>query len=316
MENRSSKKRGKILVADNSATIRRLIEGFLKDHCDVVEAATGAEIFSELEKYHGCDSHCIDEAKKGSGRELAPEITESCDLKDLSMVILSMEFPDYNAFQITKKIREKYHKNCLPLILSTSSNKRELIMEALKSGINDFIVKPFPKELLLAKIHRLEHEIPLHDRKLSELITKIPFFNGVPTSQVAYVINTLSETVTMEKGETVTTEGEENFDLFILLEGRCNVIVNSKKVAEILPVDTIGEMGFFEENKRSATVVAAENSKLIVIKKEPFDEFLNEERATSELICKNVIHSLNERIKKSNEMINKLKNLSEEYLKF
>jgi len=306
-------RRSRVLVADISNTVRMLIRKYLDKNYDVVEATSGSEIFSIVDKYHSCDSCCVREG----GMEAMPRHGSSaCDEKDLSLVILCMEFPDYTAFQISEKLRKKCHKKCLPILLNTSSNKRDVITEALECGINDFIVKPFPPELLLSKIRKLERDIPIRDQEMSEMIARIPFFRGVPDSQVAYLLNTCSRMVEKETGDTVCIQNEKNFDLYILMEGKCNVLYNEKKVAEIKPIDTIGEMGFIGERPRSATVVAALPSKIIVLDKARFDDYLNEERAISETICKNIIFSLNERIKKSNDLVKKLKIMAEEYLSY
>lgn len=307
----------KIIVADISHTVRLLIKKYLEGSYDALEAKSGQDIFSLLAKNHACDSHCLVAGLgSGKGASALPERNSSCARKDVEMIILCMEFPDGTAFEIAEKIRKKFHAKCLPLLLNTSSNKREIINTALDSGINDFIVKPFPKESLLSKINRLKRDIPLQDLEQSELIAKIPTFRGVPPSQVAFALSACGKTIKKKKGEPICEEGEENFDLFILLEGKCNVLYQGKKVAEINPIDTIGEMGFIGEQKRSATVVAAEPSKVIVLKKDLFDEYLNEERAISETICKNIILSLNDRIKKSNDMVKKLKIMAEEYLSY
>jgi CRP-like cAMP-binding protein len=306
----------KIIVADISHTVRLLTKKYLEGKYDVLEAKSGQDIFSLLSKNHACDSHCL--VGRGPEKEIQalPERNSSCRQKNVEMIILCMEFPDATSFEIAEKIRKKFHSKCLPILLSTSSNKREIINSALECGINDFIVKPFPKELLLSKINKLERDIPLQDLEMSEMIAKIPTFRGVPPSQVAFALSTCGKTLMKKKGESICEEGEENFDLYILLEGKCSVLFQGKKVADINPIDTIGEMGFFGEQKRSATVVASEPSKVIVLNKELFDEYLNEERAVSETMCKNIILSLNDRIKKSNEMVKKLKIMAEEYLSY
>ncbi len=284
---KENSKKKKILATDNSHTIRLVIKKFLEDSHEVLEADNGEETFAMLEKD-----------------------------KEICLVIISLELSDCNGFDLAAKLREKYDKKSLPIILSTSNNKREDIMKAMEVGINDYIVKPFPKELLISKIHKLEREIPVKNIKLSDTISKIPFFNGVPESQVAYALNTCSETMIINKGEVLCTQDEEQYDLFILMEGKCDVLFNNKKVTEIMPVETVGEMGFLEEQKRSATVVATERAKVIVFKKEAFGSFLNEDRAISEIICKNLIHTLSERVKRSNILVEQLKMLAHEHLTY
>ncbi len=307
-------KRKTILIADASHTLRLLLRGYLKGVYDVIEAESGKEVLAMMAQHHACDSHCIKDAKSGGNQSLIPNMNDSCDAKGIMGLVLGLELPDYNAIEVTERLRKSFHSRCLPIIISTSTNNRETVLEALSKGVNDIIIKPFPRELLVSKLHKLERDIPLHDMKLSELIAQIPFFNGVPVSQVAYLLDTCSETISMEKGEAICQQDDANYDLFVLVEGKCGVFFNKKRVAEIIPVDTIGEMGFIANSKRSASVIADAQSKVIVINKQKFDDFLNEERAISEMILKNIILSLNDRIKKSNALINKLKVIAEEYL--
>jgi CheY-like chemotaxis protein len=241
-------------------------------------------------------------------------MNDSCGKKGLDVIVMGFELSDSTAPEITKAIRKKYHKLCLPIIISTSTNNRDTIISALDAGANDIIVKPFPKELLLSKIHKLDHAMSVENMQISEKVANIPFFHGVPVSQVSYLLHTCGELISRGVGEVVCKQDDENHDLFILLDGKCEVVYNGRKVGEISPIDTIGEMGFVAQSRRSATVVAAIPSKVFVLNKEKFDHYLNEERAISEMILRNIILSLNERIKKSNTMIHKLKAIADEYL--
>lgn len=306
--------RKKILVADMSPTVRRLMYSFLKEDFLVVEAENGAEILTQLGKLHDCDSHCVRGAK-GKDAAKAPERNESCQAKGLDIIVMGHELGDVDATHVTKEIRKKYHKLCLPIILSTSTNDRDNIIKALDIGINDVIVKPFPRELLITKIRKQEHAMSAENMKLSEIIANIPFFHGVPVSQVSYLLHTCGETKTYEKGELVCQQNEDNHNLFILLDGKCDVIYNGRKVADIEPVETVGEMGFVDgASKRSATVSTSTDSEIYVLDKKKMDQYLNEERAISETILKNIILELNSRIRKSNAMVNKLKLMAEDYL--
>lgn len=282
----SGKKRKKVLVADSSHTIRLVIQKYLEDKYEVIEAKNGKEAIS------------------------------LCGGKGIFMALISYEFEDLNGYKIISEIRKVSDPKTLPIIFNTSYNRREYIIKALDAGANDYVLKPFPKELLIGKIHKLERQIPVRDVKLSQTIAKIPFFHGVPESQVAFAINTCSEMLTKKRGEFICNQNDKNHDLFVLIQGKCDVIFNDKKVSEIVAVDSIGEIGFLEGKNRSATVMATEVSKLIVFKKELFDEFLNEDRAISEIICKNVIHTLGERIKRSNSLIEQLKLLAHEHLTY
>lgn len=268
-----SKKQKKILLALLSSATKTMIKKFLKDTFDLIEADNQSEALS------------------------------LCKSEKISLVIASAEFKDNNGLEVTAMLRKEYDKNKLPVLLIITHHKREDILKALDTGINDYILKPFPEELLMSKIHKLGHKISANDAKLSKIVSKELFFNGIPDSQVAFAINTCSETVTKKKGDIICKQGEKNFDLFILVEGECDVIFNDDKVSEVRACDTIGEMGFIGGKVRSATVKATKPCKLVVFKKDLFGEFLNEDRVIYETICENVIQILSKRIMKSNEVV-------------
>jgi CRP-like cAMP-binding protein len=70
-------------------------------------------------------------------------------------------------------------------------------------------------------------------------------------------------------GEAVIWQAERNDDVYILLEGRLEVIVTrgeeSSRVAMIEPGEIFGEIAFFTEDPRYATVRAVEPSRCFVL---------------------------------------------------
>jgi anti-sigma regulatory factor (Ser/Thr protein kinase) len=77
--------------------------------------------------------------------------------------------------------------------------------------------------------------------------------------------------VVFQKGQIVFTEGEESTHIYYVLSGRFSVFHKSKNIAHITPADIfIGEMSFLLNNKRSATVRAEKEGKLIKISKKTF----------------------------------------------
>lgn len=302
-----------ILVADGNGTITDMIKEYLKESYQLLETKTGKETLSITEKYYPCDSHCTNESD--NEENVLPEYNKSCEKRDLSMVILGTEFPDSTGLELIKNLRKKYHKYCLPIILCTPDNDYNTIMEALENGVSDYMVTPFTKDLLASKIDKMGYRYTDEEVERAEVIAGVPFFNGVPAAEVAYIFRKCSETIYLEPGETVCDQDDENYDIYILEEGKCDVFFNRKKVADLIAVDTVGEMGFIEKKKRSATVLATEPVKIIVLKEGPLEVFLNEERAISERIGRNIIFSLNERIKRSNTLIQGLKSMAEDFFR-
>jgi CRP-like cAMP-binding protein len=70
------------------------------------------------------------------------------------------------------------------------------------------------------------------------------------------------------RGETVVRQGEEGNSLFIVLRGSLEVCYDGKKVGELSGGEFFGEMSLLTGEKRRATVVAAEEVRLIEVSKE------------------------------------------------
>ena len=66
------------------------------------------------------------------------------------LVLLDWWMAGMNGFQVLKEVR-KWHAD-LPFIMVTSLAERDKVVEAVKAGANDYIVKPFTQKVLLMKI--------------------------------------------------------------------------------------------------------------------------------------------------------------------
>jgi len=66
-----------------------------------------------------------------------------------SLIILDLGLPDYDGFEILKKLREWYQK---PIIILSVRNSEDDIVKALDNGANDYLTKPFHSGELMARI--------------------------------------------------------------------------------------------------------------------------------------------------------------------
>ncbi len=71
--------------------------------------------------------------------------------------------------------------------------------------------------------------------------------------------------VTFGPEEYIIRENETDSNFFVLMEGNVKVIKRSKVLSDFLPGACFGEIGAFARQKRSAGVIASENSKLLQI---------------------------------------------------
>jgi CRP-like cAMP-binding protein len=79
------------------------------------------------------------------------------------------------------------------------------------------------------------------------------------------------EAVKIKRGDIVFREGEASTFVYYILSGRFSIFHKKQHVGFITPADIfMGEMSFLLDNRRSATVRAEEDGKLIRIPKKSF----------------------------------------------
>jgi len=71
------------------------------------------------------------------------------------LVITDLNMPKITGIELTRRIREKYDKASLPVLLITTQTDKDETQTAYDAGINDVIYKPFTKEQLKETILKL-----------------------------------------------------------------------------------------------------------------------------------------------------------------
>lgn len=100
-------------------------------------------------------------------------------------------------------------------------------------------------------------------------------------------------------GEVVCREGSPGDDMYILLAGELKITKETKFITTIKPVEYIGEMALIEAKPRSATVEAVEDSILLKITRQQFqDYFSNQPKSLFSMM-----RTLSHRIRLNTEII-------------
>ena len=113
----------KILVVDDSSTMRRIITNSLEQigQTNVVDAADGAEGLAQL---------------KGND--------------DIGLVLTDWNMPNMDGLTFLGKIREQ--NKDLPVVMITTEAEKQNVVTAIKAGANNYIIKPFTPEVLTEKL--------------------------------------------------------------------------------------------------------------------------------------------------------------------
>jgi len=127
---RRSLKGARILVVDDEATVRMIIQQFLENAGFTVTVATSGE--EAL--------HCLDNDK-------------------FDLMLLDIVMPDMGGLAVLKTVRQKYSKSQFLIIMVTVKEESADILESFSLGANDYIVKPVDFTVLRARIDmHLSHQ--------------------------------------------------------------------------------------------------------------------------------------------------------------
>ncbi len=85
----------------------------------------------------------------------------------------------------------------------------------------------------------------------------------------------------LDAGETLVEQGDEGRELFLILDGIVDVEVDGEEVAELGPGTLLGEMALLEGGKRTASVYATTQVRVVVVPPDAVNESALEELAAS-----------------------------------
>ncbi len=117
----------RILVVDDMSTMRRIIKTILNQlgYTNIEEAENGKQALAKLKK------------------------------EKFDFVITDWNMPEMDGLSLVKAIRNDEELKSLPVLMVTAEAKKENVMEALKAGVNNYIVKPFTPEVLKEKMEKI-----------------------------------------------------------------------------------------------------------------------------------------------------------------
>jgi len=105
--------------------------------------------------------------REGYAVTLAHDGQEALDLIEkenhFQLVLLDVMMPRISGYEVCQKIREKHLSTELPVIMVTAKNQVNDLVEGFDLGVNDYIVKPFSKDELLARVKAQLDSYGLHE---------------------------------------------------------------------------------------------------------------------------------------------------------
>jgi CRP-like cAMP-binding protein len=97
-----------------------------------------------------------------------------------------------------------------------------------------------------------------------ERLKSIPLFSDVEDSELAQIAPFADEQEVSE-GTYLVREGDFSYEFMAIEEGEAEVLRDGEHVADLGPGDFFGEIGLLEKDRRTATVVAKTDMRLITL---------------------------------------------------
>ena len=116
-----------ILIVDDFATMRRILRNVLKQigFTSIKEADDGKSALKELKK------------------------------KKFDLVLCDWNMPEMSGIELLKAIRADDELKDIPFVMVTAESQRDNILEAVKAGANNYIVKPFTADTIGEKLKKV-----------------------------------------------------------------------------------------------------------------------------------------------------------------
>lgn len=71
------------------------------------------------------------------------------------LIILDVMMPDMSGLDVARRLRQRHDRLSLPIVMVTARSRTRDVIAGLEAGANDYVVKPFIKDELLARISTL-----------------------------------------------------------------------------------------------------------------------------------------------------------------
>lgn len=112
-----------VLIVDDDDFQRKLLAQLLEDlKLEFVFAASGTEALASLRRHR-------------------PDL-----------VLMDVNLPGMDGVETTRRIKSVEQLAAVPVVMITGHSEKSVVVESLKAGASDFVVKPFDKDILRAKV--------------------------------------------------------------------------------------------------------------------------------------------------------------------
>lgn len=159
-----------VLIVDDSEMNREILREMLKDDYDILEAASGEDGLEAI-RQHG---------------EL------------LSLVLLDIMMPGINGFEVLSQMSRDGIIDDIPVIMISSEDKQEAVLNAYELGASDYISRPFDIRVVRHRVSNIMH-LYAKQRRLSSLLSQ-QFYERERESRM--LVDIMASSMELRNGES------------------------------------------------------------------------------------------------------------------
>jgi two-component system, chemotaxis family, chemotaxis protein CheY len=117
----------KILIVDDFATMRRILKNILKQigFTNISEADDGTTALEAMSK------------------------------TQFDLVISDWNMPKMTGLELLKTIRSSSEHKEIPVLMVTAEAQKQNVIEAVKAGVSNYVVKPFTADAIIEKLEKI-----------------------------------------------------------------------------------------------------------------------------------------------------------------
>ena len=187
----------KILTVDDSKTIRMIVKKAFRTYdCEMFEGENGIE-------------------------GLAMASKEKPDL-----IVLDITMPVMSGTEMLEKLKSEPSLKDIPVIMLTAESGKDNVMNIVKMGVKDYMVKPFKGEQLIERVEKILTLEPKEEKKAVE-DTARKYFSEEDGIQILLLPNKITRPLSVEIDSNLKKKLEE-----MKTSGLKKFILDLRKVAE------------------------------------------------------------------------------------
>lgn len=126
-----------ILVVEDNADMRGYVRSILRDRYNVLEATNGAEALDVLSSYA------------------------------VDFIVSDLMMPVMDGIELSRRVKENFAISHIPFLMLTAKTSQESRLESYRTGVDEYLLKPFDEALLLTRIENILENRKRYQKKFA-----------------------------------------------------------------------------------------------------------------------------------------------------